>query len=206
MQAWAGFAQAGAVVFVAWKGANVFASWRRQKIEERRIDIAERILVAAYRASRALDGIRNPAMFGGETERAEKKLRDDDYPLDAKPDGQRSRIITSQGILNRISDTQAEWDALFEVMPTAAALFGKDLELAIENIIRQKQYVSVYARAYSDNNGNDEQFRKKVERAIWQGVAQAYEEPDEVDVAVAESIAKIEQTLLPVVRADGNGS
>jgi hypothetical protein len=82
MQAWAGFTQAGAVVFVAYKGADAFNAWRRQKIEERRIDAAERILTLAYRVRRALSSIRSPMMWASALEHAEKSLINEGHTLE----------------------------------------------------------------------------------------------------------------------------
>ena len=64
MQGWAGFAQAGAIAFAAWKASDSFKSWRSQKIEDRRITEAERILTVVYRLRRAFSIIRSRIMSG----------------------------------------------------------------------------------------------------------------------------------------------
>ena len=53
-------AQAFAICFAAYTASNTYRGWRRQKLSEQRIGQAERILVAANRARRALEFVRRP--------------------------------------------------------------------------------------------------------------------------------------------------
>ncbi|MBL3575369.1 hypothetical protein JMK10_05395 [Rhodovulum sulfidophilum] len=50
-----------AVIWAARLGSRTFESWREQKISERQIDQAERILIATYDAERSLGDLRHAA-------------------------------------------------------------------------------------------------------------------------------------------------
>lgn len=71
MSGWAAWAGVGAVIYAA-NGA--FATYRRQKQEDRRIEAAEEILSFAYKFKRTLTGARSPGIFAHELARAEKTL------------------------------------------------------------------------------------------------------------------------------------
>ena len=68
MQAWAGFAQAIVVGFVAWKAADTFNLWRKQKVEERRINSAIEVSSLIYRVRNALSAVRAAGMTVRELE------------------------------------------------------------------------------------------------------------------------------------------
>jgi hypothetical protein len=69
---------AGAVLIAAFVGANTFRSWRKQKVEERRMQQAEHILASAYKARRALKQVRHWLMSGYELGAAQETLKDNE--------------------------------------------------------------------------------------------------------------------------------
>jgi hypothetical protein len=85
MQAWAGFAQTVAIVYVANRGVDALQTWRRQKIAERKLETAERVLTLAYRLRIAFEGIRHPAMSGSELAAAEQFIKDNGDWLGSGP-------------------------------------------------------------------------------------------------------------------------
>ena len=72
---------AGAVIYAAHKGSDTFKQWRRQKNEERRIDLAEQVLTLAYKLKRAIEGIRSPIMMANEIVEVEALLREQGLPV-----------------------------------------------------------------------------------------------------------------------------
>lgn len=64
-----------AVIGAAIIGSRTFDNWKRQKLAERHIEQAERILTATYKVRRGLSYVRNPAMWGHETDAAEEQLK-----------------------------------------------------------------------------------------------------------------------------------
>jgi hypothetical protein len=134
MQAWAGFAQAAAIAFAAWKAADTFRSWRKQKIEERRIEEAERILTLAYRIRSALSGIRSPLMNGFELVSAEERLKKDNSNFETFPANQRKRYTYQQAVYNRIERHSGDWNDLVAIIPVAIALFGQEMEPQLDSL------------------------------------------------------------------------
>ena len=67
---------------IAAVGFQSFGKWKRQKIEERRIDIALEALSIAYEAQYIFDGIRNPGSFAYEYSDAKKGEGESDDDFD----------------------------------------------------------------------------------------------------------------------------
>lgn len=202
MQAWAGFAQAGAVVFVAYKGADAFKAWRRQKIEERRMQAAERILTVAYRMRRALSAIRHPMMWSGPLEAAEQKLLDKGYSFAGMSDGEKKKVVHAQAILDRIGGFSTEWDEMLEVTPLAKALFGAALESQLERLMRQRNMVAASAESYADDDGSDPAFTKQIRADIWENLGTRNKSDDKIAAEIAEAISSVEAVLLPILRTE----
>jgi len=144
-------AQAAAIFVAAWLASNTFHSWRRQKLSERRIEQAERILTAVYKVRRALSHVRNPAMFKYETELAKDDLKSrDQWPTSSED---QRKATTQQAYYNRIQATQSDRKALEECQPMARALFGEDLELALETMGHQFYIFGSYVDANARDIG-----------------------------------------------------
>lgn len=190
-------AQAAAIGIAAWMASNTFEGWRRQKLSERRIEQAERILTATYKVRRGLSHIRSPAIWAHELAAAEEKLKaGGQWP--AGQDEQ-SRMTTQQAYYNRLNATRPDRIELEQCQPMARALFGEELELALETLNRQSHTVQVYVDANARDRGNaDRAFREKIDAAIYEGYP--YDAPNEMDQAIATQVKLIEDTLVPVLR------
>jgi hypothetical protein len=203
MQAWAGFAQAAVILFVGIKGATAFDVWRRQKIEERRMDAAERILTLAYRVRRALSSIRHPMMWAAALEAAKKtRIEKGDAPgtLDQ---GEGKNRVYAQATLDRINAFSAEWDEMAAITPIAAALFGPKLETDLERLWRQRNIVAGAAEDYAEDDGSDRDHTRRIRADLWENLGTRNKDEDKVSIEVAAAISDIEGTLLPVIRAEG---
>jgi hypothetical protein len=76
LSGWGTFAGAAAVAFAAYKGADTFLSWKRQKRTERRMAVAEEILVVFYNFKRAFAHVRGIFHSNYDLHQAEKRLID----------------------------------------------------------------------------------------------------------------------------------
>ena len=122
---------AAAVIVAAVIGGSTFKSWRRQEVAGRKLAQAERILEATYKARRALSYVRSWIMFGPELSAAQDELKDNgDWQMQLEP--KQKRIVTTQAYFNRLNKTRDEQEALDACLPMARALFGEELEKAIE--------------------------------------------------------------------------
>lgn len=194
----------GAVaVFVAAKiGANTFESWKQQKLAERRAEQAERILTATYNVRRALSLVRSPAMWAAEIQNAETRLKENgEWDNIVGGDNERHRFTQTQAYYIRIETTREVQLALTACQPMARALFGEELEKAIEKLIHQFWSVKVYVDAnHSDRNGADTDFRKKIDSTIWEGYPSP--EENEMDQIIAAQVKIIEDLCVPVLRME----
>jgi hypothetical protein len=190
-----------AVIGAAIIGSRTFDNWKRQKLAERHIEQAERILTATYKARRGLSHVRSPMMWAHETDAAEKQLKTNGEWEKTFPESERKSLATAQAYYNRLNSTQDYQRALEECQPMARAFFGEELEKAIEKLNHQFWTVKVYVDAnHRDKTGADAEFRRKIESAIWEGYPKA--EENEVDQIIAAQVKLIEDICVPVLRME----
>ncbi|HEX7711512.1 MAG TPA: hypothetical protein VF418_11320 [Sphingomonadaceae bacterium] len=191
-----------AVLGAAWFGATTFDRWKQQKLAERRIEQAERILTATYKVRRHLSYVRNPAMWGGELAAAEDKLKASGEWDKAGGEDERRKLTTAQAYYNRINDAKEARQNLDECLPMARALFSDGLEKAMDRLNRQFWLVQVMVDANLRDRGNlDQDFRKKIDDAIYEGT-----NPEgEIDVVINEQVKIIEDICVPVLRMEEPG-
>ncbi len=147
-----------AVIVAANLGSSTFKSWREQKLSERKIEQAERILTATYKARRGLEYVRSPLITAHELNAAEKHLEMLDWW--ATTDRKQS-LITKQAYFNRLNAVAEERRAVEECLPMARALFGEQVEKALETLNRQYHIVNV-AADMNDDVGDDRDFARKL--------------------------------------------
>jgi hypothetical protein len=195
-----------AVAIAAWIGGNTFKVWRQQKLSERRIEQAERILTATYNVRRGLAIVRNPAMFGHELAAAEESLKKSgEWDKIAGGAGERRRHISVQAYYNRFDSTKDDRLFLEMCQPMARALFGEDLEKAIEILNRQfwKVRVSVGA-TLMDERHIDANLRAKINADIYEAYPSS--EENEMDKTITEQVKIIERICVPVLRLERGGT
>lgn len=193
------------VMVAALIGANSFAKWRQQKIAERRIEQAERILTATYNVRRGLSRVRNPMMWAHETDKAEEQLKESGEWGAAEDDGSRRRLAKTQAYYNRLNRELENRQTLDTCLPMARALFSEDLEKALEKLNHQFWTVQVYVDAYlRDSVGSERPFRQKIDQAIYEGYPGT--EENEVDTTVKQSVKTIEDACLPILRLEESNS
>ncbi|MEG3093347.1 hypothetical protein [Sphingomonas sp. PB1R3] len=190
-----------AVIAAAIIGANTFDKWKQQKIAERKRDQAEKILTATYRVRRQLSAVRSPMMWAHETDKAQKDLEERGEWQKAASDADRKSLAVAQAYYDRLNRTKGDQAALEECQPMARALFGEELEQAIEKLLHQFWTVKVYVDAnHNDKNGADKAFREKIEGVIWEGYPTAGE--NEVDKTINEKVILIEKVCVPALRME----
>jgi hypothetical protein len=114
------------------------SAWKHQKLAERNRDQAEVILHAAYNARRALGYLRSPWMSGGELAAAEEKLNSSEPKWrNSIFEEKQKRLITAQAYYMRANQLLDDRTKLEDCLPMARALFGEDLENAIETLHHQ---------------------------------------------------------------------
>jgi hypothetical protein len=160
-----------AVIGAAYIGSQTFDKWKCQKLAERHIEQAERILTATYKVRRDLAMVRSPAMWAYEMDAGEARLKElGQWDNIVGGDDERKRFRVTQAYYNRLASTRDDQLAVEECQPMARALFGEELEKALEKLNHQFHSVRVYVDAnHNDKNGADVEFRRKIESTIWTG-------------------------------------
>ncbi len=177
-------------VGIATAGFRSFEKWKREKIEERRIDIAFDALVLAYEASFIFESIRSPLSFEGEW--AEMKGIDDpEKRLTAGP---------FFAILKRIEHHKDYFERVWNIQPRFMAVFGKDAADIFIKLHKARRDIEVSAgmllrSAARGEPFRDTEFRKKLENDIWK----IDEESDNIAPKVKEFVEGVEKHCQPVV-------
>ena len=199
LQGWGTLIGAIAVFWAAKKGADTFDSWKRQKVAERKLEQAERILTATYKARRALSFVRGVMMWGHELDAAEAKLKEDLAQWNQQDEARQRRLRTAQAYFNRLRKTKPEQDELVECVPVGRALFGMRLEAALEKLCTQFWIVQIDVDSSIDDLGEDVEFTKKIRRGMYD-VSPREGERNEVSAAIALAVLEIEEICLPSLR------
>lgn len=191
-------AQAFAIGFAAWVASDTYKGWRKQKLSERRIEQAERILTAAYNARRALGYVRSPLMETHELSAAEAHLEKEVSwaTVDAT---QKQRLVSAQGYYNRLNAVLEERRAVGECLPMARALFGEKVEQALELLNHQFHMVRIAVDA-NRWDGNDREFSRSLREDI--SSSSGSDRPNKMNVLIEEQVKQIEDALLPVLRLE----
>lgn len=191
-------AQAMAIFAAAWIASNTFNGWRKQKLSERRIEQAERILTATYNARRALGHVRNPLVTAHEISAAQEYLERQDFWSGLSSD-RRGRLKIQQPYFDRLNDVRNERIAVDDCLAMARALFGNDVETALQTLNHQFQLVNIAIDMY-DDAVNDRLFQQYIRARISSaGESNGVNEMNDVIIA---QIKIIEDHLFPILRLD----
>jgi hypothetical protein len=187
-----------AVIVAAVLGSRTFETWRRQTLSQRRIEQAERILTATYKARRALGYVRNPMMWAHELNAAETHLEKQDFWATVDKD-RKQKMISAQGYYNRLNAVMDERRAVEECLPMARALFGEQVEKALEQLNHQFHLVNV-AIDMKDDGGDDREFQQMIRQDLTSGSLPG--KPNKMNVLIEEQVKLIEDALVPVLRLE----
>lgn len=175
---------------IATAGFRSFAKWKREKIEERRIDIALEALALAYEANFIFDSIRSPMSFEGEW--SEMKGIDD-------PEKQRA-AGPFFATLKRVEYHKDYFDRVWKMQPRFMAVFGKeaaDIYMEVHQACRKIE-VSAGMLMRAEARGEpyrDAEFAERLKNDIWN----VDQDRDEIRTKVNKFVAEVEKHCLPVV-------
>jgi len=175
---------------IATVGFRSFGKWKREKLEERRIDIALEALALAYEAGYVFDSIRSPMAFEGEW--AELKGVDD--PVKRRTAG------PFFATLKRIEHHKDYFERVWKMQPRFMAVFGKDAADIFMKLHKARREIEVSAgmlmrSAASGEPFRDAEFREKLENDIWN----MDEKKDKIAPKVKEFVEGVEKHCQPVV-------
>lgn len=195
---WGSWASALAVGYAAYKAADTFDSWKLRRTTEREEEVAQRVLVAVFKAKEAYRFIRFSTLHAPELAAAQQAQAE----LDAWPAltaQQQKRLTIGQVYIDRINSSEETFRELAECIPVARAIFGHDLGEALGDLHRQLWVIRMSAEAFAANEGDDPALTRGINTElndhalVGEGI---------ITGAIKASIETIEMACLPVLRPD----
>jgi hypothetical protein len=164
-------------ICIALGGFRTFGRWKREKIEEKKIEIAFEALSIAYEAKFIFDVIRSPMSFAYEWE---------DMPRNT---GESDQNWSDRGsfyaILKRIERNKDYFDRLWKLQPRFMAMFGPETESIFLLLHQARRFIEVSAqmlgRKRDDSeqwNENRQRLRQRMEADVWIGMDEVLEGDD----------------------------
>jgi len=199
LQGWGALGACATVVIAAMLGRAGVKDWRRQKQEERRMDVGEKLLVAAYKARDAIDGIRANFAPAAELSQAEEALKTSGFDSSLMDRDERGRVIHAQAIMTRINARKDVFTDLYAVMPSTKAFFGREIEAQLEAFLAARNSIHVSAEMYAEGHGGDEELGKSIRADLWTGHGK-YAAIDPIANKVNAAIKAVEDVVLPILR------
>lgn len=178
---------------IAALGFRTFDKWKREKIEERRIDIALEALALAYEAGPVFESIRNPMSFEGEWSEL-MSINDPEKRRAAEP---------FFGTLKRLEYHRDYFERSRSIQPRFMAVFGKDAKDIFQNLYQARSHIEVSARRLMQSALKGElygdtlrqQYRERLENDVWD----ADQERDRIGPKIRDFVAGVEKHCLPLV-------
>lgn len=183
---------------IAYFGFRTFERWKREKIEEKRIDIAIEALELAYDCQEVFEMIRSPGTMGHEYADMPRRDHENDAAW-----AQRGPFYAT---LKRVQDHNTFFERFAKLRPRYMALFGVPAADSFKLIREARAYVVVSAQhlCYSPVVGpNAQDQRTRMECDVWDGMAEVYlgELPgvDRVDTRIRGFVEETERRCRPII-------
>jgi hypothetical protein len=181
---------------IAFFGFRSFERWRKEKLEEKRIDLAIEALSLAYEAKYIFQSIRSPMSFPFESQ---------DMPKwENETEAQRNARAPYYAILFRINQHKDFFDRLFKIQPRFMALFGATTEEIFMSCHKARRTIQVSAGmlmrvGQSDEkwNENRQRQRDQWEADVWEGMDDVVENSPEAR-RVSLEIEKFQEGIITI--------
>lgn len=184
-------------ILIAIGGFRSFERWRREKIEEKRIDTALDALVLIRESKWVFDNIRSVMTFEYEWKDMPEKAGEDD--------GERRRRGSFYAILKRIEFHREFFDRAYKLQVKAGALFGQPAEDALLLLQKTRREVEVSAGMLVRDpvpqvrNENNLRTWEKFQSDVWAGYGEAMGVRDTVAEKLNECAAAVEAIFRPAI-------
>jgi hypothetical protein len=171
--------------------AQTFGRWKREKLEERRIEIALDALALVYEAKYVFSNIRSPATFSHEYADMPK------WPEETDEDWRRRTPYYA--VLKRINDHREFFESAWKLQPRCMAMFGSVAEDIFLLMHQSRREIEVSAQMLSrkDARWNQEQ-ADQMEWDIWDH-GDLEKERDRVGRKLEEFRLRMEALYRPIV-------
>jgi len=182
-------------IAIAIGGFETFGRWKRQKIEERRIDLAFDALSLAQESKFVFGRIRDPNGFEGEWKNMPVK--------EGESQEDRDRRGGSYAILRRLNADANYFERVGLFQPKAIAAFGTAAEVAFAHLAKAHDLVNdaaiqlTWQLPVHPENKSEEDFamRMRLRGHLWAG----FRQPDIVEQELVAFRSTMENVFRPVI-------
>lgn len=179
-------------------GLRTFSGWKREKIEEARIEIALKGLALAYESTIVFDEIRAPLR---------NEYEWDDMASEPETVERRGLRGSHYAVLKRIDERKDFFERVWATQPSFMAVFGPETEEIFSKLHSARRWIEVSAGALMDEvrielNPADKEgraLRMQMRRDTSCSRGEAGREGDRVGALVLEFRKGIEKLARPVV-------
>jgi hypothetical protein len=186
-------------VSIATIGFRTFNKWRREKIEERRIEVAFEALEIAYQTKFVFQNIRSPVAEGWEWANMERRNGETDDAF--------NRRGPFYATFERIKANKDFFQRAWTAQPRCMAVFGSDIENTFLKLHRARRHVEVAAQMLAQRQTehyggpNDQATRELYEQLRRDMSDHGDFEPERDRVArlIREFISEVEAAARPLV-------
>jgi hypothetical protein len=180
---------------IAVAGFKTFGRWKREKLEERRIEVALDALALAYESKYVFSNVRSPATFSHEYADIPKGPEETDEDV--------QRRAPYYAILKRIHEYQDFFERAWKLQPRCMAIFGPVAEEIFLLMHQSRREIEVSAQMLSRKGvrwGIEQ--AEQMEWDIWDH-GDIDKERDRVGRKLEEFRLRMEALCRPIVDAAG---
>ena len=185
-------------IIVSIAGLRTFDKWKREKIEEKKLEIAFEALSLAYELQMVFEDIRR---------RFVREYEWSDMPTAGLSVAQQERRRSLYAILNRFSRHMAFFDRALALQPKFMAVFGKKSEESFQKLHRARNHIQgacdVLIEVADPIPGRDElDLNLQMRSDIWDINSSSVKEPNRVTKLLTEFRADIERICAPLINRE----
>lgn len=187
----------GLTGYIGFQGLRTFERWRREKIEEKRIEIAIDALAAGYKSKYVFEYIRGPLMQAYEYQDMPEEL--------GETDAERTRRGGIYAVQKRIERNKDFFDHVWELQPKFMAVFGQGTEQIFWLLHTARRDIEVacnmtlWMKEPDRESKEDRDLWVQMRQDIWSSTGASAKEGDRVGRKLEEFRSRIEALCRPIV-------
>lgn len=152
---------------IAFFGFRTFDRWKREKLEEKRIEVAFDALALAYETKFVFRHIRGIMSQGYEWEDMPKR--------DGESEDKRTRRGPYYATFKRIQQNKEFFEKVWKLQPRCMAVFGRDIESTFLKMHQARRNIEVAAQMlaeridepFEDRDESTRELYKQLHRDLW---------------------------------------
>jgi hypothetical protein len=149
----------GVTALIAYFGFRSFERWKREQVEERRMEIAFQALKLAYQSTFVFDHIRSPLIEGYEWADMPERAGEDE--------NKRSRRGNFYSVMKRIEANKDFFKTVWDIQPACMAMFGAEIQDTFLDLHKARRQIEVSCQMLNSHM-DDVQLIPDPHKELWQ--------------------------------------